>query len=217
MDEQDVRILILKWLVKHNVGLSDVDSNKFLSTLPGDVGVIRRSIVDLIDLGLVLYRYDEKELSRKHILNLLSTSKYAEGSTKEQKYEWKSTKRFFEQVGVAPKIEPINLKCTLSGVDWLLKYDTTRRTNTLVKYDILIKSIVLIIGFLLGIIAIPIKGCIEGVGEARPHNTQLENLDDIEPRNQVSDTIYKTFEPTQLEKNPVGVSGVSGQATKVAK
>lgn len=191
-----MRFIILQRLKFEDKGPAEFIANDFLSELHTDLGTIRRALIDLVEMGLIgLINKQDKKGAIEWLVNELNTSIDA-GHTRDDKHMQikTSSKRLIEGEigGDLKKIGNIGLNLTIQGVNWLIEHDTLRRTNKLVKYDLVIKGAVLLIGFALGIIVLPIKGCIEGEGVGRQHNTLIMYSHDTESQNLSCNTINKS-------------------------
>lgn len=131
MQKENIRLTILKKLEEESgKAPTEFIANEFLHQLHDDIGTIKRTLIDLVENGLILWSNNDKQSSIDTITKVLNTTCY--GNSQKDKENSKNTLRFIDSLGNQEKIKTIRLHITIKGLKFLYDYEQ-RKVNNEIK------------------------------------------------------------------------------------
>lgn len=127
-------IKILRKLIEDKSGGSqEVYMNPFLQACHADLGTIRRTIVDLIQLNLIGFSNYDNEDAIKLLMDELDSNKRRSHNIAEQEQkDAKNSLRLLKSVGDQSRTPPIPLHIRVNGIRFLLDYDSNIKNSILI-------------------------------------------------------------------------------------
>ncbi len=133
--EKDLRIRILEHLVNNGQSTEETILNDFLGKSGEDLGVIRRSLIELIESGYVKISNTENHKAIQE-LNEQLNSTTQRGTPHQDAEDKKSCKRFLHDVGNHKKIRlKIRAYATVKGINFLIEYHKLHDDAALSKWQ----------------------------------------------------------------------------------